>query len=182
MIKQIVVKLVALAAFTVMAGCTSTPDAPSAGQARSSPAPEAPAAGQAPAGSASAASPAQQAQSTPGTAASDVLRFTREENGRRQSLELRKRDAGEFEATISIAGVCARAEAGPAKAVKPEGDGEVEVDPDGEGHPTDSFVLTARDKCRILIRLAAPERDYAWLRESDCTSACSLSNKALIRK
>ena len=66
--------------------------------------------------------------------------------------------------------------------VKTKGDGDVEVDPDGEGHPTDAFVLTLRDKCRVTIRLAAPDRDYAWLREADCSTSCPLTGRALTRR
>ena len=128
------------------------------------------------------ASSPEQARAESRIVSSDVLRFTHEENGRRQSLEVRKRDEGALDVAISVAGACSRGEAGPAKAVKAEGDVEVEVDPEGEGHPTDAFVLTSRDKCRITIGLAAPERDYAWLRESDCATGCPLSNEAMTRR
>jgi hypothetical protein len=154
MAKQILTKLVLLAAAALVAGCGSAPEASAAGQA--------------------------QPKAT--TKSSDVLRFVREEKGSRQSLELRKRSGGGFDAAISVAGVCSRTEAGAAKAVRTEGDVEVEVDPDGEGHPTDSFVLTGRDKCRVEIRLAAPDREYAWLRESDCATDCPLSRRAMTRK
>src|SRR5262245_52981193 len=98
----------------------------------------------------------------------EVMRFTLEQNGRRQSLDVRKQAGGLLDVAISVAGACSRAEAGRAKAVAAEGDVEVEVDPDGEGRPTDSFVLTSGGECRVTIRLAAPEGDYAWLHESDC--------------
>jgi hypothetical protein len=110
------------------------------------------------------------------------LRFVLEDGGRQQSLELRKRDGGGFDATIAVTGACSRSEAGYAEELKAEGDVEVEADPDGEGHPTDSFVLKGRGECRVNIRLAAPERDFAWLREADCENSCPLASKAMIRK
>jgi len=154
MAKSIAVKLVLVLAAAAVAACTSAPEA----------------------------SPSAQARAEPTTASSNVLRFILDVNGGRQSLEVRKRDASTLDVTISVTGACSRNETGAAKAVKDEGDGDVEVDPDGEGHPIDAFVLTSRGKCRVAIRLAAPERDYAWLRESDCASPCAVSNKAMVRK
>lgn len=86
------------------------------------------------------------------------MNYSREEGGRRQSLELRPRGADGYEATISVAGGCSRTETGIAKELEVPGDGEVEVDPDGEGHPTDSFLLAIGKECRVIIRLAAPDR------------------------
>jgi hypothetical protein len=168
MARQIVVKLVVMAASTLIGACSRAPAVSEAKQAPPSSLPE--------------TSSAAQAPREPATQSSDILRFIREESGRRQSLELRKRSGGGFDVAISVAGSCSRTEAGSAKAVKTEGDGEVRVDPDGEGHPVDTFALAARDKCRITIELADPERDYAWLRESGCSSACPLSTKAMTRK
>jgi hypothetical protein len=168
MAKQIVVRLVVLVGSILMGACSPGTEVPPTKQAPRSSVPE--------------ASPAGQAPREPATQSSDVLRFIREESGRRQSLELRKRGEGGFDVNISVAGVCSRTEAGSAKIVIVEGDGEVRVDPDGEGHSVDTFALTAHDKCRIRIELADPERDYAWLRESECSSACPLSNKAMTRK
>lgn len=148
------VSLVLGLASIVVAACTSAPEASSPGQARAE---------------------ARKVRS-------DVLRFTLEDGGRRQSLEVRKRDGGAVEVAISVAGACSRSEAGTARTVKAAGDVDVEVDPDGEGHPTDAFVLNSRGKCRVAIRLAAPERDYAWLRESDCATTCPLSDRPMIRK
>ncbi len=155
MVKQSPVTIVLVLACTVMAACGTAPEA---------------------------SGPPEQAPSKKPTASSDVLRFTREESGRRQSLELRKRDGGAFDVAISVAGACSRDETGTAKAVKTEGDGDVEVDPDGEGHPTDDFTLSAQGKCRVTIRLAAPERDFAWVRESGCSTSCALTSKAMTRK
>jgi hypothetical protein len=154
MATSIPVKLVLVLAAVVVAACNAAPEA----------------------------SPPAQARGAPRPASSEVLRFTREINGSRQSLEVRRRDASTLDVTIAVAGACSRTEAGVAKAVKEKGDGDVEVDPDGEGHPTDAFVLTLQGMCRVAVRLAAPERDYAWLRESDCASACPLSNRAMVRK
>ena len=154
MAKRITLNLVVVLACTVVVACSSMPEA----------------------------SPAEQARAEPKIVSSDVLRFALDEKGRRQSLEVRKRDGGALDVTISVAGACSRTGTGLAKAVKAEGDVEVEMDPDGEGHPTDAFVLTSRDKCRVTIRLAAPERDYAWLRESDCATGCPLSNKPMTRR
>ena len=133
-------------------------------------------------GSAPGVSADQQAATTPENVNSTVLHFLREEKGRSQSLDLRKREGGGFDAAISVSGDCLRSETGSAKIIRSRGDPEVEVDPDGEGHPTDSFVLTTRTKCRIEIRLAAPERDYAWIRESECATDCPLTTKAMTRE
>lgn len=152
MAKRILVNPVLLVAFILVSGCSSGPEAP----------------------------PAEQVKREPGTASSDVLRFTLEENG--QSLELRNGVPEGFDVAVSVAGTCSRNEAGFAKVVQTEGDVDVAVDPDGEGHPTDTFALTARNECRVTIRLAAPERNYAWVRESDCATACPLSNKPMTRR
>lgn len=154
MAQRIAAKLVLVLVSTTVAACTPPPEA-------SSP---------------------EQARAEPRTVSSDVLRFTLEENGRRQRLEVRKRDTDAIDVTISVGGACSRSEVGTAQAVMEEGDVDVEVDPDGEGHPTDAFAFTSRDNCRVAIRLAAPERDYAWLRESECATGCNLSNKPMIRK
>jgi hypothetical protein len=115
-----------------------------------------------------------------GPVRSDTSRFTLEENGRQQNLEVGKRAGGTLDVAISVAGACSRREAGTAKARA--GEVEVEVDPDGEGYPTDTFVLTSRDRCRITILLAAPDREYAWIRESGCASTCPLSSKPMARR
>jgi hypothetical protein len=132
-------------------------------------------------GSAPEASPADQAQAAPKPASASAMRFTAEQGGRRQSLEIRKRDGG-LDVAIAVAGSCTRSETGVAKAVKSSGDVDIEEDAEGEGYPTDSFVLAARDTCRVTIRLAAPDRELAWLRESGCDAACPLSSVPMTRK
>ena len=124
----------------------------------------------------------EEAQTKSGTSRSNPVRFTLEEGGRRQSLEVRKRSGSVIDVAISVEGVCSRSEAGSAKAGADEGDVEVEVDPEGEGHPVEAFVLTTHDKCKVEIRLADPERDFAWLREGDCATSCPLSSKPMTRK
>jgi hypothetical protein len=114
--------------------------------------------------------------------ATTTLRFAVEEVGKYQTLEVRERVGGSIEVAITIRGSCGRSEAGIAAPVSPESDADVEVDPDGEGHPTDTFFLTPRPECTIGIRLAAGERPYAWLRESGCNRACLLSEEPMTRK
>jgi len=122
------------------------------------------------------------AQARAGTARSNPLRFTLEDKNRRQSLEVRRRGASVLDVTITVEGVCSRTETGTARIGADEGDVEVEVDPEGEGHPVEAFVLTTREKCEVEIRLADPERDFAWLREGDCAASCPLSSKPMTRK
>lgn len=131
-------------------------------------------------GSGTEASSAEQKRGASTPAGADVLRFTLVDNGREQSLEVRKQDAGTLDVGIAVAGGCARRETGLAKVIA--GAVEVEADADGEGYPTDSFVLTSPTSCRVTIRLAAPDREYAWLRESGCAPGCQLSSKAMARK
>jgi hypothetical protein len=152
MARRTLVKLLPLAVFMLAAGCNPAPEV----------------------------SPAEQEKREPVAAGSDVLRFTLEESG--QSLELRNVSDGGFDAAISVAGACSRTEAGFARAVTSEGDVDVEVDPDGEGHPTDTFALPPRNECQVTILLAAPGHDYAWLREADCATDCPLSGNPMTRR
>jgi hypothetical protein len=149
-----VMKLVLLFASIATLACTSSPEASSTDQSRAKPAAD-------------------------GT---QVVRFALDANGRRQSLDVRKTTGGAIEVAIAAAGTCSRAEAGVAKPVKATGDVDIEMDADGEGHPTDSFTFTTREKCQISIRLAAPDRRFAWLRESACASSCPLSDEPMVRK
>jgi hypothetical protein len=128
------------------------------------------------------ASATEQPRAKPAADPAPVLRFTRDDNGRRQSLEVRKKAGGEIEVAIAAAGTCARNETGVAKPVKDSGDVDIEMDPDGEGHPTDAFTFATRDKCQIAIRLAAPDRRFAWVRESGCSSSCPLSDEPMVKK
>jgi hypothetical protein len=128
------------------------------------------------------ASSTEQSRAKPAADATQVVRFALDDNGRRQSLEVRKTTGGAIEVAIATAGTCSRNEAGVAKAVKDSGDVDIEMDADGEGHPTDAFTFTTRDKCQIAIRLAAPDRRFAWLRESACASSCPLSDQPMVRQ
>lgn len=116
------------------------------------------------------------------TGSSHVLRFEREVDGLRQRLQLQNRTDGGFDVTLAATGACTRSETGAATAVASAADADVEVAPDGEGHPVDAFILTGGDACRVTIRLAAPDRRFAWVRESDCTSACPFTDKAMLRQ
>ncbi|HZM94428.1 MAG TPA: hypothetical protein VFB92_13440 [Vicinamibacterales bacterium] len=115
-------------------------------------------------------------------AGKDVDRYTVDEGGRRQTLEVSKQTGNAVDVVITVDGACSRRETGSAVEDSTDGDSDVEVDPDGEGHPTDAFSLKLRDECSVGIRLAAPEREYAWLSESDCKSSCPLSEEPMTRK
>ena len=134
MVKRITLNLMVVLACSVVAACSPTPEASSAEQAE----------------------PIQN-HCEPG-------RLALRTGGKGSSPKPRtaKRDGGAFDVTISVAGACSRDGTGTAKAVRAEGDVEVKVNPDGEGHPTDDFTLSAQGKCRVTIRLAAPERDFAF--------------------
>lgn len=129
-----------------------------------------------------ASPPAANASANTRPARADVERYTVEEGGRRQILEVGKGTGNAIDVVIAVDGACSRREAGAALADSAEGDSEVEVDPDGEGHPTDAFSLKLRNECTVAIRLAAPEREYAWLSESECASSCPLSDEPMTRK
>jgi hypothetical protein len=129
-----------------------------------------------------AAAPAAAAEAEAPAEGGATLRYGVEEDGRRQQLEVRERAGGSIEIRIAVQGSCARSEAGVAEPAPAEGDLDVEVDPNGEGHPTDTFFLTPRPECTIGIRLALDERSYAWLRESGCGSACPLSEEPMGRR
>ena len=153
MARRLTVKVVLLVTSTLLGACSSAPEASSTEQAPK-----------------------------PGDESADVLRFSREESGRQQSLELRKRSGGGFDVAIAVSGGCTRTETGSAKILEDEDEVEVEVDPKGGGHPTDGFTMTGKNKCQVTIRLAAPDPDFAWLRETDCSAECPLSSKAMPRK
>lgn len=135
-----------------------------------------------------ACSPAPEA-STPGTVRPELMRgatsglhFWRQDGSHRQSLEFRVREDGRADVAITVDGACTRSATGVADPAPAEGDVDVEVDPDGEGHPVDAFILAPTSDCRIEIRLAAPDREYAWLHEWDCADSCPLSDEPMSRR
>jgi hypothetical protein len=110
-------------------------------------------------------------------ASGSKMSFKLDRVGRQQTLEVGKR----LPVVIKVDGGCSRNEKGSAKAVLSEGDGEIESDPDGEGHLVDEFIWTPRKGCHISIRLAASDQVYAWIRETGCDTDCPLSDEPMPR-
>ena len=110
------------------------------------------------------------------------MRFVSGNGEARQRLDVWERANGTLDVAIIIESPCLRSEDGLAQPVSVEGDMDIEVDPVGGGHPTDTFFLEPSPGCTIAVRLALGDRRYAWLRESGCVAACPFSEEPMVRR